>query len=106
MIDAGSDLMSKGKGIMGDFLRYFLETPIFSLIAMIVFLSIMFVFIYNRIYKYALIFGLLFCIAFGIFMTGPMGEELINKFKRRQPTFQFPDQEEIDEARKRIRDNQ
>ncbi len=65
---------------------------------MIVLLSITFVFIYNKIYKYALIVALLFALAFGIFMTGPMGEELIKKFKKRQPAFQFPDQKEIDEV--------
>ncbi len=73
---------------------------------MIVLLSTTFVFIYNKIYKYALIFALLFAVSFGVFINGPMGEELVKKFKRRQPTFQFPDQKEIDEARKRIRDNQ
>ena len=90
---------------MGDFLRYFFDAPMFSLVAMIVLLSITFVFIYNKIYKYALIFALLFAVAFGIFMTGPMGEELMKKFRRRQPTFQLPDQKEIDEARKKV-DNQ
>jgi len=91
---------------MGEFLRYISETPVFPMVAMIVFLSITLVFLYNKLYKYALMSALLFAMAFGLFMTSPMGEDLIKKFKKRERTFHFPDQKEIDEARKKIREHQ
>ncbi len=82
-----------------DFLRYFLVESNFSFFIMIVSLAFTFILLSYKLYKYAALFSLLFIITFSLFITGPMGQGFIKKFKNPSPKFKVLNQEEIDELK-------
>lgn len=67
---------------MSNFIDFISGDMILQFIGMIVGFLFTLFFFYNRFYKYALIFAILFFMGFSFMMKGPMGQYFIYNFKK------------------------
>jgi len=95
---------------MSDFISFAKDvgsTSLFQVIGMIVLLVFTFLFIGHKLFKLAFLFFIIFLAIFVLWLRGPMGEEMIEKFKgKRPPLFHMPSTEEkekIKEQREMMR---
>ncbi len=92
---------------MEDFINFIKHIiTAYDLVMMIVCLSFTMVFLILRLFKFASIFGLAFIIAFVIWLRGPMGQQVSERFqKKHPPTFDIPDDEETEKARESYKES-
>ena len=91
---------------MSEFFKFILEDVSFQITASIVFFTFTLILLYNKLYRYALILGLVFLVILAIVLKGPFGQELIKKFrgKSTQSLFIY-NQNELKELKEKVRDN-
>ena len=86
-----SQLHEAGKKMMIDFLNFIGDHTIIPFVMVIVSFSFTLLLLYLRLYKYALLFALLFLAALSLNLKGPMGQHFIKKFNRNtHPMDQHP----------------
>lgn len=74
------------------------------MLAMVVILAFTFVFVGHRMFAFAFLFFTVFLAIFISWLTGPVGERMIEKFqKKHPPVFQLPDEEDQEKIREQIK---
>jgi len=97
---------------MSDFVNFAKDvgsTSLFQVIGMIVILVFTLFFLGHRLFKLAFLFFIIFLVILVVWLRGPMGEEMIEKFQgKRPPLFQLPtaaDKEKLREQKELMKQN-
>jgi hypothetical protein len=89
---------------MSEFLIFIFEDASFQITASILFFTFTLILLYHKLFRYALILGLVFLVILAIVLKGPFGQELIKKFrgKSTQSLFMYNQKDKIGAERQLV----
>ena len=90
---------------MSEFLHWlFSQDSLFSIIGAAIFFWVTLIFLIRKLYKFALLFAVLFLVCLAVLAAGPLGDHFRERMSgKREPAFKMLDKQQMDEVREKIR---